>query len=71
MNKEALEYLTWIEEQMDNYNGNYGTKERLCCFCKSWNHNGEVGIIHKPDCPIIMLRNKIEFALHENDEVVE
>lgn len=62
MNKETLKFLIWLEEQMDTYNGDYGIKDKLCCFCESNKHNGKVGIVHKEDCPIISLRNKIKFA---------
>lgn len=59
MNKEALDFMIWLEEQMDNYNGDNGTNKALCCFCESIDHNGKVGIVHKESCPIIKLRKDI------------
>ena len=68
MNKETLDFMKWLEEQMDNYNGENGTNKALCCFCESIDHNGEVGIIHKESCPIIKLRKDIQDALCEGGD---
>ena len=68
MNKKTLNFLKWLEEQMDNYNGENGTNKELCCFCKAIDHNGEVGIIHKENCPIIKLRKEIRDALVSGEE---
>ena len=59
MNKKTLKFLKWIEEQMDNYNGENGTTEKLCCFCNVNKYNSALGILHKKDCPIIELRENI------------
>ena len=59
MNKEDLDFLIWLEEQMDNYNGNYGTIDNLCCFCKAAKYNSQCGIVHNEVCPVMQLRQRI------------
>ena len=62
MNKEDLDFLIWLEEQMDTYNGDNGTTDSLCCFCKAAKYDGKSGIIHNEVCPIIQLRQRIKDA---------
>jgi len=51
-----IEELKTIEMKLDIINGELGTKEYYCIYCKSKKYNGEVGIIHNPFCPILELR---------------
>ena len=47
-----------IENKLDKLNSNYGFKNDYCIFCHSNIYNGK-GIIHKRNCIIQQLRNKI------------
>ena len=58
MNKEDLDFIIAIEDEMDKANGNFGRKNCFCLFCRAKEYDGKVGIIHVPNCPIIALRNK-------------
>jgi len=67
MKKETLDFMIWIEEQMDNYNGENGTVEELCCFCGTKEYNTTLGILHKKDCHIIKFRKDIAEAKTQTD----
>jgi hypothetical protein len=51
--------LAKIHAAMDRANGAYGEKGKLCIYCGANTYNGAEGIIHKYDCPIILLREKL------------
>jgi len=46
-----------VESMMDIINGDYGTREAMCVYCKSKEHNGRVGIVHTKDCAIQQVRD--------------
>lgn len=54
-----LEYKE-IEYLLDKANGEHGTKESLCLFCNAKKYDSKVGIIHKPLCIIMRLREEIK-----------
>ena len=48
-----------IEFQMDNANGNNGSKEGYCIYCKSTEYNGIEGIVHTDKCAMTKIRRLI------------
>lgn len=62
MNKKDLIY---IEEKMDQVNGQYGLKNKLCLFCGSSKYGAYDGITHESDCAILKIRKIInEYDSH-------
>ena len=60
MEKHTYKLLEEIEEQLDITNGNYGSKEEYCIFCKSTTYNGHNGIEHDYYCILNMVRQKLK-----------
>lgn len=58
MKRKMIEYSE-IEYLLDKANGEHGTKESLCLFCNAKKYDSKVGIIHKPLCIIMRLREEI------------
>ena len=48
--------LRSCESAMDVLNGDTGTKSRPCSFCRADVYDGQVGIVHRKDCPILGAR---------------
>ena len=49
-----------IEDILDKTNGDYGSKEEYCIYCKSKYYNSKVGIVHNGRCIILKLRGIIK-----------
>jgi len=60
MLENCINDLINIECALDRLNGLYGSKDRLCLYCKSNEWNTKKGVIHKKDCIILELRNQIK-----------
>lgn len=52
----TLRVLHEAENAMDMLNGDWGKADRPCCFCRTRDYNGQVGIIHDDACPIAQAR---------------
>lgn len=63
---ELLDKLIEIENQMDLANGEKG---ELCLYCKSKEHNGQVGIVHTETCAIIIIRKLINFLKIPKEDI--
>jgi len=62
--ENILADLSFIEARMDLTNGNLGTPDCLCIYCRANEYDGKVGVKHKDTCPIIIARDRI-FLLKE------
>lgn len=56
INLDVLKKLYKIEHQMDLANGEHGSKEKYCIYCKSCAYNSKVGIVHSKYCAISLIR---------------
>ena len=58
--KDNRKFLEEIENKLDEVNGEYGSKDELCIFCKANKYNSKVGIVHAKDCVIMRLREALK-----------
>ncbi len=55
-----LELYKSLEEKLDSLNAQFGSKEKLCLLCGANKYDTKEGILHKPFCPILKLRERVE-----------
>ena len=48
------------EEFLDNLNGSFGERDKLCIYCRVTTYTSQEGIVHKEDCIILKLRADIK-----------
>jgi len=53
--KPYLDFIKWIEEKLDDKNGELGEEDKYCLYCESGSYD-EKGIIHAPCCLITEIR---------------
>ena len=54
-----MKRLKEIERQIDEANVEYTSDGLMCLYCKSYEYNGKVGVVHKDDCAITLIRELI------------
>ena len=54
-----LKDLEKVERKLDDFNAQNGTSGNLCLFCHASQYDGKHGIIHSPECVILLLRRAI------------
>jgi len=59
-------FLKLIHEDIDKANSDYGTKEKLCIYCKSNKYEGKQGIIHSQLCIVTLIRDYLKKLEVEN-----
>lgn len=62
---QLTQTLEDVERMLDDYNAEYGIKDRLCLYCGSSEYNSVHGIVHKDDCPITIIRQELKATLKE------
>jgi hypothetical protein len=59
------EALRKAEHGMDMLNGDWGSKDRPCCFCRAREYDGRSGVLHTTGCPILEARALLPEARDE------
>lgn len=60
MDKKIRKLLTEAELKLDEHNGDYGEKKRLCLCCNSTDYDSVVGVLHYPYCIIRKIREELK-----------